>query len=82
MPYYISTDIVAVHLICGYFTLSHQLISRDKFAISPDGYGRILGRLKEIIVRGGENITPKEIEDVLNTHPDIIESQVIVFFFS
>ncbi|CAH0581128.1 unnamed protein product [Chrysodeixis includens] len=49
----------------------------DKFTISEDGYGRIVGRLKDIIIRGGENIAPKEIEDLLNTHPDIIESQVI-----
>lgn len=49
---------------------------RDKFTISEDGYGRIVGRLKDIIIRGGENIAPKEIEDLLNTHPDIIESQV------
>ncbi|KAJ2949958.1 hypothetical protein O0L34_g11281 [Tuta absoluta] len=49
----------------------------DKFTISEDGYGRIVGRLKEIIVRGGENIAPKEIEDLLNTHPDIMESQVV-----
>ncbi|CAB3223913.1 unnamed protein product [Arctia plantaginis] len=49
----------------------------DLFAISKDGYGRVVGRLKDIIVRGGENIAPKEIEDILNTHPDIVESQVI-----
>ncbi|KAI5643379.1 AMP-binding enzyme domain-containing protein [Phthorimaea operculella] len=49
----------------------------DKFTISEDGYGKIVGRLKEIIVRGGENIAPKEIEDLLNTHPDIAESQVV-----
>ncbi|XP_050673878.1 medium-chain acyl-CoA ligase ACSF2, mitochondrial isoform X2 [Leptidea sinapis] len=49
----------------------------DKFKLSPDGYGTIVGRIKEIIVRGGENIAPKEIEDLLNTHPDIVESQVI-----
>ncbi|XP_075974805.1 acyl-CoA synthetase family member 2 [Anticarsia gemmatalis] len=49
----------------------------DKFTISEDGYGKIVGRLKDIIVRGGENIAPKEIEDLLNTHPDIVESQVI-----
>lgn len=49
---------------------------RDKFTLSEDGYGRIVGRLKDIIVRGGENIAPKEIEDLLNTHPDVVESQV------
>ncbi|XP_061379875.1 medium-chain acyl-CoA ligase ACSF2, mitochondrial-like isoform X1 [Danaus plexippus] len=49
----------------------------DIFIINPDGYGKIIGRAKDIIVRGGENIAPKEIEDCLNTHPDVIESQVI-----
>ncbi|XP_049868024.1 medium-chain acyl-CoA ligase ACSF2, mitochondrial [Pectinophora gossypiella] len=53
------------------------LYTGDKFTISEDGYGRIVGRLKDIIVRGGENIAPKEIEDLLNTHPDIMESQVV-----
>ncbi|XP_038214705.1 medium-chain acyl-CoA ligase ACSF2, mitochondrial [Zerene cesonia] len=60
-------------------TLTHDgwLHTGDTFTISPDGYGRIVGRIKDIIVRGGENIAPKEIEDLLNTHPDIIESQVV-----
>ncbi|XP_068632529.1 medium-chain acyl-CoA ligase ACSF2, mitochondrial [Battus philenor] len=53
------------------------LSTGDKFTISPDGYGKVVGRIKDIIVRGGENIAPKEIEDLLNTHPDIIESQVV-----
>lgn len=49
----------------------------DKFVINKEGYGSIVGRLKDIIVRGGENIAPKEIEDLLNTHPDIVESQIV-----
>ncbi|KAL4715522.1 hypothetical protein ACJJTC_009148 [Scirpophaga incertulas] len=49
----------------------------DEFKISKDGYGRIVGRIKDIIIKGGENIAPKEIEDLLNTHPEIIESQVV-----
>ncbi|XP_055846776.1 medium-chain acyl-CoA ligase ACSF2, mitochondrial-like [Episyrphus balteatus] len=49
----------------------------DQFILQEDGYGKIVGRLKEMIIRGGENIFPKEIEDILNTHPDIIESYVI-----
>ncbi|PZC85083.1 hypothetical protein B5X24_HaOG202847 [Helicoverpa armigera] len=53
------------------------LYTGDKFTISEDGYGRVVGRLKDIIVRGGENIAPKEIEDWLNTHPDIKDSQVV-----
>lgn len=53
------------------------LYCSDQFILQPDGYGRIVGRLKEMIIRGGENIFPKEIEDFLNTHTDILESQVI-----
>ncbi|XP_013142902.1 PREDICTED: acyl-CoA synthetase family member 2, mitochondrial [Papilio polytes] len=53
------------------------LSTGDKFTVSEDGYGRVVGRLKDIIVRGGENIAPKEIEDLLNTHPDVVESQVV-----
>ncbi|XP_055908985.1 medium-chain acyl-CoA ligase ACSF2, mitochondrial-like [Eupeodes corollae] len=49
----------------------------DQFVLQEDGYGQIVGRLKEMIIRGGENIFPKEVEDALNTHPHIIESYVI-----
>ncbi|XP_046962672.1 medium-chain acyl-CoA ligase ACSF2, mitochondrial [Vanessa cardui] len=49
----------------------------DKFILSPNGYGKIVGRFKDIIIRGGENIAPKEIEDQLITHPDIVDCQVI-----
>lgn len=35
-----------------------------------------MGRLKDLIIRGGENIYPKEVEDFLITHPDIIEVHV------
>ncbi|XP_053960303.1 medium-chain acyl-CoA ligase ACSF2, mitochondrial-like [Anastrepha ludens] len=49
----------------------------DQFILQEDGYGRVVGRLKEMIIRGGENIFPKEIEDFLNTHPQICETHVI-----
>ncbi|XP_072388328.1 medium-chain acyl-CoA ligase ACSF2, mitochondrial-like isoform X2 [Diabrotica undecimpunctata] len=49
----------------------------DLFILDKDGYGEIVGRLKDMIIRGGENIYPRELEDFLNTHPDIIESQII-----
>jgi carnitine-CoA ligase len=42
-----------------------------------DGYFYFSGRKKEIVRRGGENISAKEVEDVLNTHPMILESAVI-----
>ncbi|CAG9807976.1 unnamed protein product [Chironomus riparius] len=49
----------------------------DQFILNENGYGKICGRLKDMIIRGGENIFPKEIEDFLNTHGNILESQVI-----
>ncbi|XP_017132287.1 medium-chain acyl-CoA ligase ACSF2, mitochondrial [Drosophila elegans] len=49
----------------------------DQFILEENGYGRIVGRLKEMLIRGGENIFPKEIEDFLNSHPQIIEAHVI-----
>src|SRR6202011_3338091 len=42
-----------------------------------DGYVNISGRIKDIIIRGGENIDPREIEELLYTHPGISEVQVI-----
>lgn len=49
----------------------------DLGRIDADGYLSIVGRLKEMIIRGGENIYPKEIEDVLNAFPAVQESAVI-----
>jgi fatty-acyl-CoA synthase len=43
----------------------------------PDGYYRITGRIKDMIIRGGENIYPREIEEFLYTHPLIADVQVI-----
>ena len=42
-----------------------------------DGYVRITGRLKDMIVRGGENIYPREIEEFLYEHEDIVDVQVV-----
>jgi fatty-acyl-CoA synthase len=49
----------------------------DQATMDEDGYVRITGRIKEIIIRGGENISPREVEDVLRHHPAI--SDVYVF---
>ena len=49
----------------------------DQFVLREDGYGQIVGRLKDMLIRGGENIFPKEIEDFLMTHPLVLEAQVI-----
>lgn len=54
------------------------LFFRDQFILYENGYAQIVGRFKEMIIRGGENIFPKEIEDLLNTHPNITESQVLI----
>lgn len=49
----------------------------DQFILYENGYAKIIGRLKEMIIRGGENLFPREIEDFLNTHPNVLESHVI-----
>jgi fatty-acyl-CoA synthase len=51
--------------------------SGDLAVMDPDGYLRIVGRIKDMIIRGGENIYPREIEEFLYTHPDILDAQVI-----
>ena len=51
--------------------------TEDLATIDEDGYCRIVGRTKDMIIRGGENIYPREIEEFLYEHPDIIEAQVI-----
>lgn len=45
----------------------------DQFVLRENGYGKIVGRIKEVVIRGGENIYPKEIEDFLSTHPNVLE---------
>ncbi len=49
----------------------------DQATMDADGYVNIVGRIKDMIIRGGENIYPREIEEFLYTHPDIVEVQVI-----
>ena len=53
------------------------LHSGDLARRTPDGNFKITGRIKDMIIRGGENIYPKEIEDFLYTHPKIKDVQVI-----
>ena len=48
----------------------------DLAVLDEEGYCQIVGRLKDMIIRGGENIYPREIEEFLFTHPDIQEVQV------
>ena len=49
----------------------------DLATVDEDGYYKITGRLKDMIIRGGENIYPREIEEFLYTHPQIDDVQVI-----
>ncbi|MBQ3902173.1 MAG: AMP-binding protein, partial [Lachnospiraceae bacterium] len=77
----------------GYNTMKgyYKMPEETKQAIDPDGWlhtgdlacrdkngnFRITGRLKDMIIRGGENIYPKEIEEFIYTHPDVQDVQVI-----
>jgi fatty-acyl-CoA synthase len=49
----------------------------DLAVMAPDGYAKIVGRIKDMIIRGGENVYPREIEEFLYTHPDVADVQVI-----
>ncbi len=42
--------------------------------VDSDGYVYVTGRLKELIIKGGENIAPREIDDALYAHPDVVEA--------
>ena len=52
------------------------LHSGDLGEMDADGYVKITGRIKDMIIRGGENIYPREVEEYLYTHPEIAEAQV------
>jgi fatty-acyl-CoA synthase len=49
----------------------------DLAVMDADGYVNITGRIKDMVIRGGENLYPREIEEFLYTHPDILDAQVI-----
>ena len=49
----------------------------DLAVMDDEGYLNIVGRIKDMVIRGGENIYPREIEEFLYTHPDIEDVQVI-----
>ena len=49
----------------------------DLASMDDDGYVSIVGRIKDMIIRGGENVYPREIEEFLYTHPDVADAQVI-----
>ncbi|MBV8861426.1 MAG: AMP-binding protein [Mycobacterium sp.] len=51
--------------------------SGDLAVMGDDGYCNVVGRLEDMVVRGGENVYPREVEEFLATHPDIDEAQVV-----
>jgi fatty-acyl-CoA synthase len=71
----------------GYYNMPEQtakaidhegwLHTGDLATVDEEGYFRITGRLKDMIIRGGENIYPREIEEFLYTHPKVLDVQVV-----
>ncbi|WP_103105187.1 AMP-binding protein [Brevibacillus reuszeri] len=71
----------------GYYNMPDQtekaidadgwLHTGDLATVDEEGYFKITGRLKDMIIRGGENIYPREIEEFLYTHPKILDVQVV-----
>ncbi|BAU27275.1 fatty-acyl-CoA synthase [Aneurinibacillus soli] len=76
-----------VHVMKGYYNMPEQttraidhegwLHTGDLATVDEDGYYRITGRLKDMIIRGGENVYPREIEEFLYTHDQIVDVQVV-----
>ena len=56
---------------------AHWMHTGDLAVMDQDGYLAITGRIKDMVIRGGENVYPREIEEFLYTHPDILDAQVI-----
>jgi fatty-acyl-CoA synthase len=49
----------------------------DLATMDEDGYCNIVGRIKDMVIRGGENVYPREVEEFLYTHPDVQDVQVV-----
>ena len=49
----------------------------DLATMDGDGYVNIVGRIKDLVIRGGENVYPREVEEFLYSHPDIADVQVV-----
>ncbi|MGO4443711.1 AMP-binding protein [Mycobacterium sp. 2YAF39] len=63
---------------------THEAIDEDGWmhtgdlaVMRDDGYCMVIGRIKDMVIRGGENVYPREVEEFLHTHPDIDDAQVI-----
>jgi fatty-acyl-CoA synthase len=61
----------------GAIDAAHWMHTGDLATMDEAGYVNIVGRIKDMIIRGGENIYPREIEEFLYGHPDISDVQVI-----
>lgn len=61
----------------GAFTEDGWFRTGDVGALDPDGYVRIVGRAKELIITGGYNVYPREVEDVLRSHPHVTDVAVV-----
>jgi fatty-acyl-CoA synthase len=59
------------------FTHDGYFLTGDLAILDEDGYVTIVGRCKEMIIRGGHNIFPRELEDVLRTHPAVDDACVV-----
>src|SRR5205807_6323600 len=59
------------------FTADRWFRTGDLGAFAEDGYLRLVGRSKELIITGGYNVYPREVEEVLATHPDVREVAVV-----
>ncbi len=76
-----------VHVMKGYYNMPEQtakaidnegwLHTGDLATVDEDGYYKITGRLKDMIIRGGENVYPREIEEFLYQHPKVLDVQVV-----
>jgi fatty-acyl-CoA synthase len=74
------------HVMRGYYKMDDKtaevidedgwLHTGDLATMDEDGYVKITGRAKDMIIRGGENVYPREIEEFLYTHPEISDVQV------
>jgi fatty-acyl-CoA synthase len=49
----------------------------DLAVMDGEGYLNIVGRIKDMVIRGGENVYPREVEEFLYSHPDVLDAQVI-----
>jgi fatty-acyl-CoA synthase len=55
----------------------HWMHTGDLATMDDEGYVNIVGRIKDMVIRGGENVYPREVEEFLYTHPDVADVQVI-----